>query len=75
MTPEQLQKVKKSRNILIATAVFAFSSYFFAVFFIPWGWAIYSLLLLGGFFICHNLLKIQKRIKELEEDMGLPYSF
>ena len=69
MTPEQLQKAKKSRNFLIAATAFAFLSYLFAVFFIPWGWAIYSLVPLGGIVICYNLLKLQKRIKELEKKM------
>ncbi|GHA26373.1 hypothetical protein GCM10007103_04670 [Salinimicrobium marinum] len=68
MTPGQLQKAKKSRNILIGATAFAFICYLFAVFFILWGWALYSPLLVGGIFISYNLVKIQKRIKELEEE-------
>jgi hypothetical protein len=68
MTPENLQKAKKSRNILIAATAFMFICYFFAVFFIRWGWAIYSLLPVGGSVIGYNLLKLHKRIKELEEE-------
>ncbi|MCY2686021.1 hypothetical protein [Salinimicrobium sp. TH3] len=71
MTPEQLQKAKKARNILIAAAVFAFVCYGFAMIFIPWGWAIYSLLLLSGIVIVYNLIKIQKRIKEIEDNPDL----
>lgn len=67
MDPEKLGKVKKSRNILIGAVVFAFLCYLFAVFFLPWGWAIYIFLPLGGLVITYYLVKIQKRIKELEE--------
>ena len=68
MTPEKLQKAKKSRNILIAATAFMFICYFFAVFLIRWGWAIYSLLPIGGSVIGYYLVKIQKRIKELEKE-------
>ncbi len=67
MSPEQIKKAKKSRNILIAATVFSFCCYFFAVFFIPWGWLIYSPLPLAGLFISYYLVKIQKRIKELQD--------
>jgi hypothetical protein len=69
MDYQELQRIKKMRNIITIAIAFLFLCYIFAAITIPWGWAIYSIMPISASIFLYYLIKVNAKIKEHQNNL------